>query len=71
MKMVAKMPKHAWVEIKYTSIDPIKEADESISVYATEAAIEIGEEDVAQGCWICGITLDTDSINKECPGQSI
>lgn len=62
------MPKHLWVEMRYTIIEPELAEDGTIHVYAREAAIDAGVDDVKMGCWFCFTPLTHETLNTNCPG---
>lgn len=61
------MAHHAWVELKMTPLDIDVLEDGTLNVYATEAAIEIAEEDARHACWFCYAPLTTENFGTECP----
>ena len=61
------MPKHIWVQIEYTPIEPELTPDgKGINVYARHESLEAAKDNPAQGCWICGAGLSIETINTEC-----
>lgn len=62
------MSRHQWVELKFTPIEVTLESDGSITVEATEAALEIAHDEAKHGCWHCGAPLEVASLDEECPG---
>lgn len=61
------MSKHVWVVMQVTPLDVETQEDGSLTVTATEAAIEIAVDDSMMGCWFCHAPLTAENAQDECP----
>lgn len=62
---------HVWAEIQITVIEPELMADGSIDVHAQEEAIAAGVEAAKRGCMVCGLPLNTHTIERRCGGPEV
>lgn len=61
------MPKHLWVEIVVTPIDPILDANgHTLNIFASTAAIELAREEPVYGCAACSELLAVETLDSEC-----
>ena len=60
---------HIWVELQMIPVTVEFDEDETMSVYASDEAIELGEDDKTYLCWVCGNPCNSDTARIECPGK--
>jgi hypothetical protein len=65
------MADHSWVEMKYTPVEVEQRPDGTLDVHATEAALEIADEEAKYGCWFCFTPLDSDTFGTGCDYQPV
>ncbi|AVR56962.1 hypothetical protein PBI_TRISCUIT_90 [Microbacterium phage Triscuit] len=57
---------HFWVELKYVPVTVEEQEDESLSIFASEEALEASDDETVYGCWFCHTPLNTDTFPTEC-----
>lgn len=62
------MKAHMWVELQQIRVEPQKDPEGNISVYATQEALEVGKENKVYGCVYCNEVLSADTIDEQCKG---
>ncbi|WP_332619240.1 hypothetical protein [Aurantimicrobium sp.] len=57
---------HFWVELRYVPVTVEEQEDDSLSIYASEEALEVSDLESVYGCWFCHAPLTTASFPTEC-----
>lgn len=59
--------KHMWVSMQYTPLQVEKGDDGNLSVYASDDALQVSDEEAKMGCWFCHTPLSTETFDTQCP----